>query len=120
MADIKNPTLLYAKGALFVLGGVMAVILILAEHPSLKVAPGQRRSDAMRQWTFRLWAIVVFAVLFARAGLAADSQKPINVLFLVDASTLRGKVMCGYQGWFRCPGDGSELGWVHWSHSTAI
>lgn len=33
----------------------------------------------------------------------------------VDASTLRGKVMCGYQGWFRCPGDAAKMGWVHWS-----
>ena len=37
MTDIKNPRLLYAKGALFVLGGIMAVALILAEQPSLKV-----------------------------------------------------------------------------------
>jgi hypothetical protein len=32
----------------------------------------------------------------------------------VDATTLTGKYMCGYQGWFRCPGDGSTGGWFHW------
>jgi len=33
----------------------------------------------------------------------------------VDTSTLTGKVMCGYQGWFNAEGDGAERGWVHWT-----
>ena len=39
----------------------------------------------------------------------------------VDATTLDGKLMFGYQGWFGCPGDGSPLGaWEHWfRRSTA-
>jgi len=38
---------------------------------------------------------------------------------VVDATTIRGKVMCGYQGWFRCPGDAANMGWVHWSRDSA-
>ena len=39
----------------------------------------------------------------------------------MDATTLHRKIMCGYQGWFNCPGDGANLGWVHWSdHSNRI
>lgn len=34
-----------------------------------------------------------------------------------DPSTLEGKIVVGYQGWFSCEGDGSELGWVHWGNS---
>ncbi len=34
----------------------------------------------------------------------------------VDTTTLAGKVMCGYQGWFGAPGDGSpDSGWRHWT-----
>ena len=34
----------------------------------------------------------------------------------VDTTTLDGKVMCGYQGWFGTPGDGSpKSGWRHWT-----
>src|SRR5215472_2561312 len=43
---------------------------------------------------------------------AADRDGP------VDATSLRGKVLCGYQGWFRCPGDAADLGWIHWSRDS--
>jgi len=33
----------------------------------------------------------------------------------VDAKTLHGKVMCGYQGWFGAEGDGIGRGWYHWA-----
>lgn len=33
----------------------------------------------------------------------------------VDVSTLTGKLVCGYQGWFNCEGDGAGRGWVHWT-----
>jgi hypothetical protein len=32
----------------------------------------------------------------------------------VDATTLDGKVLCGYQGWFNTPGDGTAFGFTHW------
>ena len=32
----------------------------------------------------------------------------------VDATTLDGKVLCGYQGWFNTPGDGTIHGFTHW------
>ncbi len=38
MEDIKSARLLYTKAALFVLGGVIACVLILVERPTIKVA----------------------------------------------------------------------------------
>jgi hypothetical protein len=33
----------------------------------------------------------------------------------VDTSTMNGKLLMGYQGWFAAPGDGSaQNSWVHW------
>ena len=34
---------------------------------------------------------------------------------VVDSTTLLGKVICGYQGWFRAQGDPNPGFWVHWS-----
>jgi hypothetical protein len=36
----------------------------------------------------------------------------------VDASTLQGKLVCGYQGWYGAPGDEDNLGWSHWSSAA--
>ena len=45
---------------------------------------------------------------------AAEDQRAKEV----DATSLQGRVMCGYQGWFRCPGDAADMGWVHWSRDA--
>jgi hypothetical protein len=37
----------------------------------------------------------------------------------VDSSTLTGKVMVGYQGWFNAEGDGANRGYNHWTRGNA-
>ncbi len=59
-----------------------------------------------------IWLLVSVEVAALHAARAADEPRPAAT---PDAATIRGKVMCGYQGWFRCPGDGSNQGWIHWS-----
>jgi hypothetical protein len=34
----------------------------------------------------------------------------------VDRTTLTGKIMCGYQGWFTTPTDGANRGWTHYGY----
>ncbi len=74
---------------------------------------------------------LVFAMLAAllSGGMlrAGEVQKPAPPLQPyagpsvrgVDTSTLTGKVMAGYQGWFNCEGDGAGLGWTHWARSKS-
>ncbi len=38
MGDLKSKKLIYLKGFLFLFGGIMASLIVLLEHPTLKVA----------------------------------------------------------------------------------
>ncbi len=50
-------------------------------------------------------------LLFCLGPLRLKGEAPA----VVDNQTMHRKILMGYQGWFSCPGDGSQLdGWHHW------
>jgi hypothetical protein len=54
-------------------------------------------------------------ILLFLAGACAAQQPPARV----DASTIEGKVLLGYQGWFDCPGNASPSArWRSWSRGA--
>jgi hypothetical protein len=66
-------------------------------------------------------AAVVLTYIFFGTLFAAEADGPLIPYTGpstdgVDRTTLTGKVMTGYQGWFNCEGDGANLGWTHWAH----
>ena len=78
---------------------------------------------------FRLFQKIKFLILIlfcfahlptAFAERQADVFKPYDGPSIpgADPSTLKGKVMTGYQGWFNCEGDGANLGWTHWTKNS--
>src|SRR5690349_6202018 len=74
----------------------------------------------MRSITFVLcvcWGFIAAPAPLTREGVVAETMKPYagESAKGVDVSTMHHKVMCGYQGWFNCEGDGADRGWVHWT-----
>jgi len=59
MTDLKDPRLIYAKGFLFLLGGVMAAVLLVFEHPTLKVT----LLLALTVWCFARFYYFAFYVI---------------------------------------------------------
>ncbi len=62
--------------------------------------------------------LMLLLMVQLRAADAGEAREKSRGVANVDATSLRGKVLCGYQGWFRCPGDDSKEGWIHWSHDS--
>ncbi len=59
--------------------------------------------------------VLTVMVLMALVAVADEAPLPNKE---IDATSLRHKVLCGYQGWFRCPGDPVKEGWRHWSRDA--
>ena len=62
------------------------------------------------------FTVLAAMLCVSRAQAGTDSNAPATDR--IDSRSLRGKVLCGYQGWFRCPGDGANQGWIHWSRDS--
>ena len=59
MADLKNPKVIYAKGFLFLLTGLLASLLLVLEQPTLKVVV----LLAIAVWCFARFYYFLFYVI---------------------------------------------------------
>src|SRR5579872_4303790 len=61
--------------------------------------------------------VLVATICTIQFGTVLKGEEPKAKKPRIDATTLNRKVLCGYQGWFRCPGDLANEGWRHWSRN---
>ena len=57
----------------------------------------------------------IFATLLAVLASTFAADLPTPPAHANTSDGLSGKVFCGYQGWFRCEGDGANNGWHHYA-----
>jgi hypothetical protein len=62
--------------------------------------------------------LALLATIALQAENSTGTSQKSSPAGIVDASSLRGKILCGYQGWFRCPGDSARQGWINWSRES--
>ena len=64
-------------------------------------------------------SVLMATIILASARIPGrENVAPAGARPVIDATSLRHKVLCGYQGWFRCPGDPAGEGWRHWSRNA--
>ena len=69
----------------------------------------------LMRYCFLAFLLLAFS---SKADGLAPAPKPPGHADTADNGSVRGKVMCGYQGWFRCPKDAANKGWIHWSRDS--
>ncbi len=56
-----------------------------------------------------IYLLIALTLVNAREAFAGTKHSPSS-----RYPSYEGRIMCGYQGWFRAEGDGSGRGWVHY------
>ena len=81
-----------------------------------------RQRSATSAWQAWLWMACLWCGVATAApeheldAVRAETMKPYagSATDVQPQEGLKGKILCGYQGWFNTPDDGANLGWKHW------